>query len=125
MDALLKLAEDIGEIKGMSKATLEQARKTNGHVAELFRRMNEVEKIQAGCPVNDLKISLDQVTKETEVSRFYQKYPKLLRATLFGMVLLFLIQIGFSVTMVRQSTKTDVKIEQTDENSNLGQRTRE
>jgi len=124
MDPLIKLAEDIGEIKGMSKATLEQARKTNGHVAELFRRMNGVEQKQAACPINAVQKDLQQIIEETEVPRFYQKYPKLLRATLVGMILLFLLQIGFSVSVIAGSNKKKEAIEYV-ENDNLGQRSRE
>lgn len=126
MDPLIKLAEDIGEIKGVSKATLEQARKTNGHVAELFKRMNAVERVQASCPIKNVQKVLDTINRETEVTRFYQKYPKLLRWTVIGLVFMLLVQVVTTLTVISgRISKNNEQTEQRNENDNMGQWTRQ
>ena len=107
-DKLIHFAENIGEVNGKLDLILGQTSKTNGHVAELFKRMNSIEKSQAACPVNDLVIQVGKISDETEVPRFYARYPKLLKLTKAA-VLAMLILEGFSLA---NRLRKDVEIVQ-------------
>lgn len=65
----------------------DQTTKTNGSVARVIDRINEVEKKQALCPRSDF----EQYKKDNETIDFYSRHPALLKFTIVG---IFVINIA-------------------------------
>lgn len=67
----------------------EQTTKTNRSVADVIKRLSEVEKIQAQCPREDYF----QYKKDNEIIHFFIKHPKIFGYTILGLAFLAVINL--------------------------------
>lgn len=75
------------------KYVKEQTTKTNGSVANLLKRMHDVEVTQSSCPAEDFK----EYKKDMEVTHFFTKHPNILRYTLIGMFMVNVLLAGLLI----------------------------
>ena len=78
-------------MEGKIDRTFEQALKTNGRVTKL-------EEVQKTCPVK-------MIQKETEVVRFFNNHPNLLKWTAIGLVLISIASVAASALTIQKTSE--------------------